>query len=182
LQAVDEGIARMLDSMTRPVRRNTLWILTSDNGFLLGEHRMRGKNFPYEESLRVPLVLRWQAGGIPTGVVTDRVGRLIDLPATMLDAAGATAGRPQAGQSLLPIAKGPTEDAGEAVLIQGGSFYHDGPWAFQGVRKGTWKYVEHWSGEKELYDLAGDPFEIDNVAGRRPAKEAELRADLERLR
>ena len=182
LQSVDEGIARMLDSMTPEVRRNTLWILTSDNGFLLGEHRMRGKNFPYEESLHVPLVLRWQAGGIPQGRVTDRVGRLIDIPATLLDAAGATPGRPQAGQSLLPIAKGPTEDLGEAVLIQGGSTYHDGPWAFQGVRKGRWKYVEHWQGQNELYNLANDPYEINNLAGRRPAKESELRADLDRLR
>ena len=143
---------------------------------------MRGKNFPYEESLRVPLVLRWQDGGIPPGVVTDRVGRLIDLPATILDAAGATPGRPQAGQSLVPVAQGPTDDAGEAVLIQGGAFHHDGPWDFQGVRKGTWKYVEHWQGQKELYDLANDPFELTNLAGRRPAREAELRTDLDSLR
>jgi N-acetylglucosamine-6-sulfatase len=118
----------------------------------------------------------------PEGVVTDRIGRLIDIPATILEAAGATAGRPQAGQSLVSIAKGPTADLGEAVLIQGGSFYHDGPWAFQGVRKGMWKYVEHWQGQKELYDLTNDPFEINNVAGRRAAKESELAADLDRLR
>ncbi len=182
LQAVDEGIAHMVDGLTSEVRQNTLWILTSDNGYLLGEHRMQGKNCPYEESLHVPLLVRWQGGGIPTGVVTDRIGRLIDIPASILDAAGATAGRPQAGQSLLPIAKGPTEDLGEAVLIQGGSDYHDGPWAFQGIRKGKWKYVEHWQGQKELYDLTNDPYEINNVAGTRPAKQSELRADLEGLR
>jgi len=182
LQAVDEGVARMMDSMTPEVRRNTLWILTSDNGYLLGEHRMRGKNCPYEESLHVPLLMRWQRGGIPAGVVTDRVGRLIDIPASILDAAHATAGRPQAGQSLLPVAKGPIEDAGEPVLIQGGSEYHDGPWAFQGIRKATWKYVEHWQGQKELYDLTNDPYEISNLAGNQLPKESELSADLESLR
>jgi arylsulfatase A-like enzyme len=182
LQAVDEGIAGMMDAVSPEVRRNTLWILTSDNGYLLGEHRMKGKNCPYEESLHVPLVLRWQDGDIPAGTVTDRVGRLIDIPATIMDAANGTAGRLQAGQSLIPITNEPTDDAGEAVLIQGGSDYHDGPWAFQGVRKGRWKYVEHWQGHKELYDLTTDPYEINNVAGRRPAKQSELAADLERLR
>ncbi len=182
LQAVDEGVAAMVDSMTPEVRRNTLWILTSDNGYLMGEHRMKGKNCPYEEALHVPLVLRWQAGAIPGGVVTHRIGRLIDIPATILDAARATAGRPQAGQSLIPITQGPTQDAGEAVLIQGGSTYHDGPWAFQGVRKGSWKYVEHWQTQQELYDLTNDPYEMDNLAGGLPAKQSELAADLERLR
>lgn len=76
---------------------NTCIFFTSDNGFLLGQHRVSGKNFLYEETIRVPLAL-WGCGVSPG---TDaRLVSNVDLPATILALAGATPGRPLEGRSI----------------------------------------------------------------------------------
>ena len=91
LLGVDRAVGRILDALEVTGRLdNTLVILTSDNGLLHGEHRWTKKEAPYEEAIRVPLVLRWDAAGWEAGAEWPGVFALnIDLAPTIADAAGA---------------------------------------------------------------------------------------------
>ncbi len=87
--------------------KNTLIVFVSDNGWLQGEHRITGDKFlPYEESLRVPLILR--GPGVPAGQTVQGQVSNVDFAPTLLDAAGASAGRTMDGVSLLPTARNPS--------------------------------------------------------------------------
>lgn len=155
LQSVDRSIAEIVEAVRRKgALDNTVFIFTSDNGYLWGEHRLSGKAFPYEESIRVPLVIR-MPGAEPHAeelpVVTN-----VDIGATIVDLAGLD--RASDGRSLLPLLSGTATSWRTEFLIQG---YGDLRWSgVRGTHAGrTWKYVEYVSGERELYDLTADPFE-----------------------
>ncbi len=127
---------------------------------MLGRRAIWGKSTMYEDSVRVPLLL---AGpGIAAGRRDDPVS-LIDLAPTITEAAGlADPMRGFAGRSLLAS---PAPD--RTVLSE----YHDGgsPVGITVVRWGTWKYVHYAEGHPpELFDLAEDPDEQENLAGERP--------------
>jgi arylsulfatase A-like enzyme len=159
LMAVDEGIAQILDALSRSGElENTLVIFTSDNGFFHGEHRVAtGKLLPYEPSIRVPLLMR--GPGIPAGL---RLGQLVtnaDLAQTIVDAAGAGAGRIQDGRSLLDLAADPGMWWGRELLIEGGD--RNGL-TFVGLRNYRYSYVEYTTGERELYDLEKDPDQLES--------------------
>jgi arylsulfatase A-like enzyme/L,D-peptidoglycan transpeptidase YkuD (ErfK/YbiS/YcfS/YnhG family) len=162
---------------------NTLIIFTSDNGFLLGEHRVQGKVLPYEESLRVPLLMR--GPGVQVGAVTDAAVGLADIAPTALEVSAALPGRTLDGRSLLPVSQG--APGYEAMPIEAGAV-HDaerGEYLYHGVRTRRWVYVEYPTrGEEELYDLALDPDQSDNVAYRPTHQEtrAALRRTLDTLR
>jgi arylsulfatase A-like enzyme len=185
LLGVDETVARLVKTLRRARKlQNTLFIFTSDNGWMLGEHRMaKYKYVPYEESIRVPLMMR--GPGVRRGGIARDLAGNIDLAPTILDAAGARPGRPQDGMSLLPVAR-TAPRGGEPrlrrpprhLMIQ--TFPQPrgeaGALAFYaGVRTGRYKYVE-WtygtsdpgtfvdgvSGAYELYDLERDPYELDS--------------------
>ena len=118
LAAVDEAVASMLDTL-RAIGElgNTLVIVTSDNGFLLGEHRDTGKTVGYEPSLRVPLVLR--GPGIPADRRLATVGTSLDVAATIVATARAHPTLTMDGRALQPVARRETRGAG-TMLIQGG--------------------------------------------------------------
>jgi N-acetylglucosamine-6-sulfatase len=153
LLAVDEAVSAVISALRRTGKLNdTLIVFTSDNGFLWGEHRLTSKGVPYEEALRVPLVIRWDARDLSG--MDDRVALNVDLAPTIADAAGV--GAPGAeGRSLLSSYRR------KDFLFEG----YDPPWppAYCGFR-GRWKYVQYRSGEEELYDLRLDPFERLNRA------------------
>ena len=138
-------------------------LFRSDNGFMWGEHRLGGKLWPYEESIRVPLVIRvpW----MHTGRVDRHMVLNVDLASTITRLAGVTPGLPQDGRSLLPLLQGRSpawrdefleEYLGENMLADAG------PPPFQAVRTKRWVYVEYRNGWRELYDLATDPYELVN--------------------
>jgi arylsulfatase A-like enzyme len=154
-------------------------VFTSDNGYFLGEHRMRqGTILPYEPSLRVPLLMR--GPGIPHGVERTDPFLMPDFAPTLLEAAGGRAPAYVDGASMLDVAKhgdrgwtrgiltetGPRsvfDDAEESdnFLVEGGKNF---VLRFSiGVRTGRYLYVEHASHERELYDLRTDPQQFDNV-------------------
>ena len=147
---------------------NTLVVYTSDNGFFTGEHRVQsGKNRVYEEAIRVPLQMR--GPGIPEGVTVDDLAVNADLAPTILDAAGATAGRVQDGQSLINFAAHPERRHGRELLIEqyGNAPDEEGQAGitYVGIRTTRYKYVENGTGEIELYDLEADPYELTNLQG-----------------
>jgi arylsulfatase A-like enzyme len=160
LLSVDDGVKKVVDALrSRDELANTLLVFTSDNGFEQGEHRIfQGKQRVYEESIRVPLLMR--GPGIPGGTTVGDPVINADLAPTIANVAGANAGLTMDGRSLMPIVRQPGTAAGRELLIET-SAYQDRP-SFAAVRTARYLYAEHSSGERELYDLQHDPFELVN--------------------
>ena len=166
LMALDDAIDRTLNALAAAGElANTLIIYTSDNGFLLGEHRVRGgKILPYEPSVRVPLIIR--GPGVPLGVTRTQPVATVDLAATIADAANVNPGLLADGTSLIPLAKDSAKGTGRAILLQAGPRTATSPVRFYtGVRTLNFLYVEYDTGERELYHLPTDPAQTNNVAG-----------------
>jgi arylsulfatase A-like enzyme len=106
----------------------------------------------YEPSIRVPLILR--GPGVPAGVVDSRLVANIDLARTILDAADATAARRLDGRSLLVLLGKPREGRRRDILLE--------TTTYAAVRTTRYVYVEHTSGERELYDLVADPYQLQS--------------------
>ncbi len=150
-------------------------MFTSDNGFFHGEHRIPGgKGHIYEESIRVPLLMR--GPGIPRGVDVDDLVINADLAPTIVDVANASPGLVMDGRSLIPVAQQPGIEQGRELLIEQPGF--------AAIRTERYLYAEHDTGEKELYDLKHDPFELrsrhDDPAY--ASIQAQLAARLQQLR
>ena len=179
LLAVDDAVASIVSTL-RFVGEldDTLILFTSDNGFFHGEHRVPiGKLLVYEPSIRLPLLMR--GPGVPAGVAARQLVTNADLAPTILDAAGARAGRAQDGRSLLELVADPGVQWGRELLVESGNPQGLTTAALRNYR---WKYVEHPTGEVELYDLERDPHELASLhanaalAGVRTAMAARLRA------
>jgi N-acetylglucosamine-6-sulfatase len=160
LLAVDEAVAALVAALrSHGELDNTVIVFTSDNGWMQGEHRIRtGKVVPYEESIRVPLMIR--GPGFPAGRQISTIAANIDLAPTILDVTGATARLPVDGRSLVPIANSADTELRGIVIETGPK--ESGAW-YAGIRSARWKYVEHSTGERELYDLNQDPYELRSV-------------------
>jgi arylsulfatase A-like enzyme len=176
LLAVDDAVERIIGALDDTgVLDDTVVMFTSDNGYFRGEHRIPdGKVRLYEPSIRVPLLVR--GPGVSRGTTRAALVANIDLAPTILDLAGAKALRVMDGRSLVPDLTTETPGPRRAILLESG-----GPRApVRGVRTERYVYVEHPTGERELYDLQVDPDELDNRAAD-PAM-ADVRTDLaERL-
>jgi N-acetylglucosamine-6-sulfatase len=158
LLAVDEMVADLVRALRREGELgSTLFMFTSDNGYLLGEHRLHGKEAPYEEAIRVPLLIR--GPGFPAGATRSQPVANVDLAPTILDVAGVEPPRPLDGASLLPIAGDPSAGRGRTVLVEvltGNEF--------SAVRTPRWMYAERRHGAIELYDLRRDSHQLRNRA------------------
>jgi N-acetylglucosamine-6-sulfatase len=160
LLAVDEAVARIVAALrANGELANTTIVFTSDNGWMQGEHRIPSRKIvPYEESIRVPLIVR--GPGLPAGKHVTTIAANIDLTPTILDLTGAAAGVTVDGRSLLPIANHPGS-VGRGIVIETGP-RQSRPW-YAGLRSPRWTYVEHSSGARELYDLRVDPYQLTSV-------------------
>jgi N-acetylglucosamine-6-sulfatase len=182
LLAVDEAVGRMVAALRRAGELDdTLFVFTSDNGWLIGEHRIRGQKYlGFEESIRVPLLIR--GPGVPVGRRVGELASNVDLAPTILEVAGARAGRLQDGVSLLRLLGPRRGRPSRDLLIESGPnpvVPH-----YSQVHTRRWVYEEVSTGESELYDLARDPFELDNRAADPAfaAVRAKLAARLAKLR
>ena len=185
LQAVDRAVGRIVATLARRrLLEHTVIFYTSDNGFLWGEHRLGGKLWPYEESTRVPLVVRtpWTKAN---GTVDREPVLNIDFASTIAQLTGVTPSIPQDGDSFAPLLRGRripwrkdylVEYLGRNALRQGG------PPPYVAIHTPRYLYVQYrYHGWQELYDLRKDPWELDNVAAD-PAYRRVLRSLRSRLR
>ncbi len=171
LYALDVQIRQTLAHLrTLHQLEDTVIAFTSDNGYYLGEHLKRtGKVNLHEPSLRVPLLV--VGPGVPHGRRYDPV-TTVDLAPTLAAYAG-TAMRGADGTSLLPLITDGDQGWSRAVVTEGmmgfgryGEEFQLGrlPLDTRGLRLGRWKLTRYSTGETELYDLASDPLELDNLA------------------
>lgn len=179
LQSVDDMVERVVSTLLDTEQLdNTYVIYSSDNGFHMGQHRLiAGKDTPYEEDIRVPMVMR--GPGVPAGQRIDAIVGNIDLAPTIAEIAAAETPDFVDGRSFLPLLQDPERPWREAYLIERRrleeqlvrqSKYNgltpeelDQAAVFNGIHTRDLVYVEYGSGERELYDLRADPFQLDNT-------------------
>ena len=179
--SVDEAVEKLVNAVAALGElEDTYFIFTSDNGFLMGPHRFpTGKEAPYEESIRVPLVI---AGpGVPAGTLRQDVLN-IDLPATIAEIAQATPTGPVDGRSLVPLFSGSPAWRTD-LLLEFEARTAGGIPSWTGLRTDDWIFVDYPAvAEREYYDLKADPFQLENRAGSLAADRlATLMTRLDRL-
>jgi N-acetylglucosamine-6-sulfatase len=163
LLAVDDAVASIVETLRSTGELdNTLVIFTSDNGFFHGEHRVRsGKVLLYEESIHLPLLMRWTGNrSLPRGVHRKQLVMNVDDAETILDAAGETA-RPERvedGISLLRYWRDGGLELGRDLLVDN----TPGTGHFDAIRSRNFLYAEYQNGDRELYDLEKDPYELQS--------------------
>jgi arylsulfatase A-like enzyme len=166
LRAVDDMVLEVVTALRDTDRLgDTLIVFTSDNGIAFGEHRWNYKLTPYEESIRVPMVMRYDP--LTSGRSTRAIALNVDLAPTIADIAGVEA--PEAeGRSLVPVLAGKARAVRSNFLIEHAQ-YRDArgradPPTYCGVRTQRHTFVHYVTGEEELYDLRRDPFQLRNLA------------------
>jgi N-acetylglucosamine-6-sulfatase len=162
LQAVDdlvEGVVNKLQAVG--VLDNTYVVFTSDNGWYHGEHRIKaGKEPPYEESIRMPLLVR--GPGVQAGTTTDKLTLNTDFFPTFTDLAGVTTPEYVDGRSLRSVLEGNATTWRTAFLLERRDVQNSSA-SFYGIRTSDGrKYIEYEGGFKELYNLKADPYEQNN--------------------
>jgi N-acetylglucosamine-6-sulfatase len=178
LLAVDEAVANLIEiQRDRGRLADTLFVFTSDNGLLWGEHRWTKKEVPYEESIRVPLAVRYDALAVPH--VEERLALNIDIAPTIARLAGISAPEME-GRDLTPLLRAKQTRWRSDFLVEHLEGANPVP-TYCAVRTERALYVEYRTGEHELYDLRRDPFQLRNLAGRLPRVEEQLRARLDAL-
>jgi uncharacterized sulfatase len=167
IAAVDEGVGKVLDYLEKNgLVENTIVVYTTDQGFYLGEKGWFDKRYMYEESLAMPLLMKYP-NHIKQGLRIDALTQNLDFPETFLDYAGVVIPADMQGKSLKPLLENTMKDDNfrDAVYYH----YYDYP-AFHmvkkhyGVRTERYKLMHFYDDIDtwELYDLQEDPKEIHN--------------------
>jgi N-acetylglucosamine-6-sulfatase len=182
LVSVDENLGRLLKLLDdRGLTENTAILWLSDNGHFLAEHQLFSKMMPYEESMRIPLLVRWP-GHVPAGSHRDEIALNVDIAPTVLEMAGVKPQADMEGRSFLRLAQGRrVPDWRQSFLFE---YFAEGGWglpSLEAVRSSDgWMYARYPDWE-QLYWMAEDPYQIRNLAAnpkyasRKNALAAELR-------
>jgi N-acetylglucosamine-6-sulfatase len=162
LRGVDDMVRDVVDALRqRRELNNTVIVYLTDNGFSFGEHRWVTKDCPYEECIRTPFFVRFPSA-LPR--TDDHLISNVDLAPTIAELAGISPGGPVSGRSFAPLLLGQSPpDWRTGVLTEWVGDERIPPW--WSVRTRDAVYVELDTGERELYDLRVDPFELVNQAG-----------------
>jgi arylsulfatase A-like enzyme len=183
IASVDDNLGRVLDYLDEAgLTENTVVIYSSDQGFYLGDHGWYDKRWMYEESLRMPFIVRWPGVVQPGSENSDLVQNL-DFAETFLEVAGVDIPADMQGRSLVPLLEGRTPADWRDQI-----YYHY--WEYPawhmvrrhyGVRTQRYKLIYYYEiDEWELFDLESDPEELRSVYA--DSEHAEIVADLkERL-
>ena len=185
--AIDDNVGRILDWIERQgLSENTVVVYSSDQGFFTGEHGWNDKRWMYEETVSMPLMMRWP-GRISVGINIRAMVQNIDYAPTFLDMAGAPIPDEVQGRSLLPLFGGKVPDDWRDAIYY--HYYMDGAYnlpRFEGIRTDRYKLINYYfpDQEWELFDLLKDPQELRCVYEDPDYGEIRnsLKLDLERLR
>ena len=198
--ALDENVSRLLDRLdAEGLTSSTVVVYTSDQGFFLGDHGWYDKRFMYEESLRMPFLVRYPSEVAP-GTTSDAIVLNVDFAQTFLDLAGVEPTAPMQGRSLRPLLRGETPPDWRRSMYYRYWMHADSAhrvWAHRGVRTHRHKLIHYYNEpldqpgaweephpeEWELFDLVADPWELRSLHDD-PAHAdllADLRAELARL-
>ena len=161
LLAVDEAVESITTTLSQTGElERTLIVFTSDNGYFHGEHRVpQGKILPYEPSIRVPLLMAGPS--VPVGRNVDQHVANIDLAPTLVAAARAIPDRVMDGRSLWPLLSDDNIEWGRDILIERGP--GSAAARFSAIRSQAWLYAEYGNGDRELYDLRNDPYQVSSL-------------------
>lgn len=180
LASVDDGVGELLKALEEDGQLdNTLIVFTSDEGYFYGEHGLsEERRLAYEESIRIPLYMRWPAR-ITAGSVVSEEALNIDLAPTLLELAGAPAVKEMDGRSLAPLLEGRKVPWRDSFLIE---YYSDTVFprvykmGYKAIRTKRWTYIRYvdLEGMDELYDLQADPYQMKNLIAH-PAAQRELK-------
>lgn len=180
IASVDDNVGRVLDYLDeKGLTDNTIVMYTSDQGFFLGDHGWYDKRFMYEESLRMPLVVRYPAA-ITAGRVSKEMVINVDFPAFFLDYAGIEIPEYYQGRSFRAIAEGETPDDWRQSMYYRYWMHvaHHNVYAHYGLRTHRYKLIYFYNDglgqtgtpaghvyepEWELFDLEKDPNELNSV-------------------
>ncbi|MEM7349429.1 MAG: sulfatase-like hydrolase/transferase [Acidobacteriota bacterium] len=184
--ALDEMIRALFDTLAAEgVLDNTYVFFTSDNGLMWGEHQLDGKAVPYEESIRFPLLVR--GPGVAEGITRNQLVANVDVAPTLLEIANAAIPASVDGESILGLIQGesqaldnwrdgvlvelnmagPSRGEDEEPVVLGGEV--DIVPSYQAVRTLGHMYIEYETGERELYDLVNDPYQMESQHDSAPA-------------
>ncbi len=189
LLAVDDSLGRIVGALEKKgVLDNTVVVFTSDHGYFYGEHGLNEeRRLAYEETIRIPLVVRYPALAKAGSILPEMVLN-IDLAPTLLDVAGLQPGAQIQGRSLVPVLKQDAREWRSSFLIE---YFTDTVFprirnmGYVAVRTGRHKLITYreLKGMDELYDLEVDPFEETNLVDRPEAQQTlqQMRAELARL-
>jgi arylsulfatase A-like enzyme len=187
IASVDDNVGRLLDYLDRKgLAQNTIVIYTSDQGFFLGDHNWFDKRFMYEESLRMPFLVRWPAQ-IKPGTVSKGMVLNVDFAPTLIAAARLNVPDDVQGRSFLPLLRGESPKDWRTSMYYRYYHYpqHHRVQPHFGVRTERYKLVyfnkiDQW----ELFDLQSDPHELKNIYADPAQAETvkRLKAELLRLK
>lgn len=173
LRAIDENVGRILERLDHlKLTDDTLIVYSSDNGYYLGEHGLGDKRSAYEESLRIPMIVKYP-NKISADIQLDQMILNIDLAPTLLDFAGVDIPMSMQGRSWKPLLEGrDVQDWRKAFFY---CYYREPQFntpMVTALRTETEKLIvypghESWT---ELFDLQSDPYEIQNLAELQSAK------------
>ncbi len=179
---MDQQIGRVMEKLDElGLADNTLLVFAGDNGYLWGEHRLIDKRWAYEESIRVPFIVRYPDGVKNPGSRSKDMVLNLDLAPTILDVAGLPVSETMQGKSLVPALQGSMQTLRQAWLYK---YFEDYPYPVPeqvALRTERYKLIDYKRGkEDELFDLQNDPKERVNLINE-PAMSgvvAELRKQL----
>ena len=187
VQSVDDNLGRVLDYLDETgLAKNTIVIYSSDQGWYLGDHGWYDKRWMYQESLIMPLMVRWPET-IKPGSTNESIVSNLDFAETFLDLAGAKIPSDMQGRSIVPLLKGQKPADWRKSFYY---HYYEFPGAHSvnrhfGVTTGKYKLINFYhKKELELFDLSKDPNELKSVYANPEYAEVKksLEAELVRLR
>ena len=163
--ALDQEIGRLLRELDRlGLTRNTIVVYASDNGYFWGEHRLLDKRWAYEESIRIPMIIRYPAASVRPGTRAKQMVLNVDVAPTLLDLAGVPPPPFMEGRSMTPILRDTLAPWRDAWLYE---YFKDFPYnvpELRAVRTDHFKYIDYQGRmPDELFDVIYDPREKQNL-------------------